>query len=372
MAVSEYMYSRVIAAGLEAIPIGHLDVNPKRVQDSAILWDHWSTDHKKLKSQAENPGQPWYNFDQCISGLLEFCGDAELIICGPQQEVCAAVVAEKLGVPLVPVILTPALLYQPNNWWRLAYLSREHRVKSDAYLQARRRIGLENWKAHWNYKRLIFCASPTLYPFPPHCDLNHQTGFLFENDCEQLDWEPSEKLKNFFSVDPKPLVLSFSSQPVNNIQPFLDAYIRAATKLNCRILIQGSWPQLNEYDIPDDINHENVMLLSFSPQDWIFSQASALITHGGIGTIARALRNGCPLLLEPHTTEQCFNARSVLSWNAGAAIHPKMISADSIARILEKKTLTRRYKETAESIQQQIKKENGITDACNLIESWLP
>lgn len=142
-------------------------------------------------------------------------------------------------------------------------------------------------------------------------------------------------------------------------------------QLGRRILIQGGWSDFNASHLPDDIDRNSVMFAGFMPQDWLFAQAAAVITHGGIGTIARALRNDCPMLLEPHTYEQCFNAHKVLTWGVGAAMYPQKLTADGIAKVLEKKVLTKDYQQRAKEIKVRINDESGIDKACNLIKDWL-
>jgi len=54
-----------------------------------------------------------------------------------------------------------------------------------------------------------------------------------------------------------------------------------------------------------------VLFADFLPQDWLFARAACSIQHGGIGTIARALRAGCPILVEPFGNDQLYNASRV-------------------------------------------------------------
>ena len=54
------------------------------------------------------------------------------------------------------------------------------------------------------------------------------------------------------------------------------------------------------------------MFRGFLPPDWTFSQAACVINHGGAGTIARALRNARPVLIEPWGNDQFFNALMVV------------------------------------------------------------
>ncbi len=369
--------SHALASGLLVTSTGHEDITPETVQKSALLWDQWSISPEELATRKELPGSNnWFDPVKGIDYLLEAAQGADLIVCNPQQELFAAVVAEMLDISLVRAVVTPLLLYQPNNWWRISqWLRQSGNTTYDPYHVLRLQSGLRDlnaWKQYWQYDRLLFATSPHLYPSPPYCLPGNQTGFWFYDSPQWNDWQPDQKLSQFMTADMKPIVLTFSSQPVRQAREFIEVHVRAALKLGRRILIQGGWSGLNESLLPNDIDRHQVMFAGFLPQDWLFAQAAAVITHGGIGTIARALRQGCPLLLEPHTYEQCFNAQRVLSWEVGVAMHPKQLTVEGLARVLEKKVLSDKYRHKACEISNYIQTEQGLHSACQSIESWLP
>jgi UDP:flavonoid glycosyltransferase YjiC (YdhE family) len=175
----------------------------------------------------------------------------------------------------------------------------------------------------------------------PAKDYSHavQTGFWFYEDPDWLNWQPDAKLLRFMEQDPKPLVLSFSSQPLEDSRSVVEVHVRAAAKLGRPILIQQGWADFNEKHLPDDCDRSQVMFTGFMPQDWLFSRASALIHHGGIGTTARALRNGCPMLVEPYGNDQFFNAKQIVFHKVGAAMHPMRLQADEVAGVLQNKVV---------------------------------
>lgn len=375
-AIPQQIGDRAIALGLKAFDVGHEQISPETARKNALLWDQWSANPDDLEAKQElSQSHTWFNLQKGIDNLLDAAANAKLIVCSPQQAIFAAIVAEKLAIPLVQVIVTPALLYQPNNWWRLSQWMRQTENKTyDRYHLLREKQGLtdtEAWKAYWKYDRLIFAASPYLYPSPPYCFPFNQTGFWFYEAPQWSKWQPDAKLKEFMTADRKTLVLSFSSQPIRNREEFIAVHVRAVKQLGYRILIQGGWSDFDASHLPNDIDRDSVMFAGFMPQDWLFTHAAAVITHGGIGTIARALRNGCPMLLEPHTYEQCFNAHKVLTWGVGAAMYPKKLTADGIAKVLAKKVLTKEYQQKAKEIKLRINNELGTAKACNLIETWL-
>lgn len=49
---------------------------------------------------------------------------------------------------------------------------------------------------------------------------------------------------------------------------------------------------------------ENVVVVQSAPHDAVFRHASAVITHAGMGTVARALANGLPLVCMPMGRDQ--------------------------------------------------------------------
>ncbi|MFA6238158.1 MAG: glycosyltransferase [Bacteriovorax sp.] len=54
---------------------------------------------------------------------------------------------------------------------------------------------------------------------------------------------------------------------------------------------------------------DSILLVEFAPYDQLFPKASLIIHHGGIGTIAEAMRAGTPQLIVPFTNDQPENAR---------------------------------------------------------------
>jgi UDP:flavonoid glycosyltransferase YjiC (YdhE family) len=113
------------------------------------------------------------------------------------------------------------------------------------------------------------------------------------------------------------------------------------------------------------------MFAGFLPQDWLFARAAAVIHHGGIGTTARALRHGCPMLVEPYGNDQFINAKQVLLLGVGAAAHPHKLNEAGLVKILQEKVLTPEYRRRAEEIGEKIRQEQGLITACERIESSL-
>ncbi len=56
---------------------------------------------------------------------------------------------------------------------------------------------------------------------------------------------------------------------------------------------------------------KNVTLLHSAPHDLVMKEASLVVTHGGHGTVSRALIHGLPLLVMPMGRDQNDNAMRV-------------------------------------------------------------
>ncbi len=85
--------------------------------------------------------------------------------------------------------------------------------------------------------------------------------------------------------------------------------------------------------------------------------------------MGRALKNGCPILVEPYGNDQFYNAKRVLELAVGAAAHPFRSNARSIARLLEERVLTRACKRNAETLKERMAGEDGLRTACDHIEN---
>jgi UDP:flavonoid glycosyltransferase YjiC (YdhE family) len=69
------------------------------------------------------------------------------------------------------------------------------------------------------------------------------------------------------------------------------------------------------FDVPT-----NVVIVHSAPHDIVMKQVSLVVTHGGHGTVARALSHGVPLLVIPMGRDQGDNAARVFAHGAGLTL----------------------------------------------------
>ncbi|MEH2366030.1 glycosyltransferase [Nostoc sp.] len=376
MAISRPMHSYAVNAGLEAVACGW-DMGQEEAHKYSQDWDHWSPkgsslQEKLLKFQGfDIPGR--------FRSLLAACQDADLLISNPMHAFPAAMVCEKTAIPLVVAFMSvlstkplteisKQIINQPNPL--------EERLDEDLQ-KLREEAGLVKRPRPWSEGRKNLKADQTILAISPHFFSENSplsanmTGFWFYEDPVWSNWQPSAQLQEFFQQDQEPLVLAFSSQPLKNPREVVEVHVRAAAKLGRPILIQHGWADFSEDHLPADIDRTRVMFAGFLPQDWLFARAAAVIHHGGIGTTARALRHGCPMLVEPYGNDQFINAKQVLLLGVGSAAHPHKLNETGLVQILTEKVLTPEYRRRAEEIGGKIRQEKGLITACDLIESSL-
>jgi|694.fasta_scaffold60618_3 UDP:flavonoid glycosyltransferase YjiC (YdhE family) len=383
LAISHSFHDYAIKAGLEVVSCGRSHGKQEAQQDAKT----WNQLEKGIISNRLISDPDVYEqmlrfiekaFPSILETLLKICADADLLICGAQYLTLGAFVAEKLDIPWVGTSLMPFLQCQ-NSHQNTQHSAVDRR---DPYLlkinELRQQFALKAFtQAEWfdysekHPQKAILAASSHFSQLNAESQQYQQTGFWFYEDSDWQNWQPDTQLRDFFASDRKPLVLSFSSLPLENAKAVLEVHVCAAAKLNRRLLIQQGWADFNESLLPENCDRHMIMFAGFMPQDWLFANAAALIHHGGIGTIARAIRNDCPMLVEPYGNDQFFNAKQILSLKIGAAMHPHRITADGLAHILQTKVLSDECKQNVQAIDAKIRKENGLETASNLIESWL-
>ncbi|MEH2142008.1 glycosyltransferase [Nostoc sp.] len=353
MVVNEAVHPYVLKAGLEPLAIGRPNIDSEEVRRHPQKWNHLPFlrgDKEIINSGFE------HNINDSVDCLLEACDGADMVISCLLQDAVAGIVADIYYLCWIRSSVTPApLCFSRAETENLSYI-----------------YPYDSWQNAKDFSRFILAASPYFCQLSPKYSQVYQTGFWFYEDPDWSSWQPSKELREFVEQEPKPLVLSYGSVPTENPQEVVEVHVRAAAKLGRRIVIQQGWADFNESHLPSDIKRDNVMFIDgLISHDWLFSRAAALITHGGVGSIARSLRNGCPVLVEPLGHDQFFNALQVLRLGVGTAMNSQKLTVDGIADVLEKKILTPDYKKQAIEVGQKITVEQGLIKACDLIESWL-
>ena len=119
-------------------------------------------------------------------------------------------------------------------------------------------------------------------------------------------------------------------------------------------------------DLPDNITH-----LTHAAFSDLFPQASLVVHHGGIGTVAYAIAAGVPQIAVPMRGDQFDNANRLQRLGIG-----RMLSKDTspahLARTIDAMLRSRRVARRCRYWQTRIDPNEGLQRAATAIESLVP
>jgi UDP:flavonoid glycosyltransferase YjiC (YdhE family) len=138
-------------------------------------------------------------------------------------------------------------------------------------------------------------------PQPDWPPATQVTGFVFRREEGAL---PAE-LQAFLDAGDPPIVFTLGSSAVASAGGFYGAAAAAAVALDRRaVLLTGLHGQKR---LPPRLP-PTVLAVDYAPHALLFPRAAAVVHHGGIGTMAEALRAGRPMLVTPFSHDQPDNA----------------------------------------------------------------
>jgi UDP:flavonoid glycosyltransferase YjiC (YdhE family) len=281
-------------------------------------------------------------------GLLAACRGADLLVAVSIQY-AATMVSAALGLPWVCVYCNAAPFPHEPGDPSLRF------PPADLHLVAS--------SPHFSQPHL------TVSPEEPSVRL---TGFWHYAGEDQPGWtEPGSELTAFIADGDAPLVLLPGSIPVADPRHVVAVHAGAAALLGRRLVVQEGWAGLGSEYLPASIDPARVLFARTLPHDWLLERSAAVITHGTMGIVSKALRAACPILVEPYGRDLFFNARRVKDLGLGTAMNPHKLTALGVARALETKVLTAEVRQRAEVLATQVRAEAGVARACDLIEEVL-
>jgi MGT family glycosyltransferase len=142
-------------------------------------------------------------------------------------------------------------------------------------------------------------------------------------------------------------VLISLSTSFQNQADILRRIIAAVGTLNVDAVVTTGPAMQQESFVPPD----NVTILPSAPHDAIMREVSLVVTHGGHGTVARALLNQVPLLVMAMGRDQGSNAIRVAARGAGLALGTESTQAD-IATAITRLLSEPRFRQSASRLGQ--------------------
>jgi rhamnosyltransferase subunit B len=331
------------------------------------------------------------NLRDTYADLYEITKGADLLIAA-EGVASARLVAETLNVPWASVVLQPVAFLSRYDQPVLPLSGFETLVKlpgfdsllpwlipklakwvtrswTEPMVELRQELGLPPLKGNFLIDN----------KYSPHCVLalfsSHfakaqpdwpqqvtQTGFAY---YDASDTTPKTELQQFLAAGEPPLVFTLGSAAVMAPGQFFAESIAATLQLNRRaILLMGKNPPLP--GLP-----KNILALDYAPYSQVFPHASVIVHQGGIGTTAQGLRAGRPTLIMPYSHDQPDNASRAERLGTSRTIAQSQYRVKRLVPILQDLLDDSTYATKAQAIAAALQAEDGIGQACNVIESYL-
>jgi UDP:flavonoid glycosyltransferase YjiC (YdhE family) len=112
----------------------------------------------------------------------------------------------------------------------------------------------------------------------------------------------------------------------------------------------------------------NTALVASASHDAVLREAAVVITHGGHGTVMRALRHGRPMLILPHGRDQNENAVRITERGAGLRL-PANASAEAIQTAVRRLLEEPGFTVAAQKLGEAIANEPGDVSAIKQLET---
>lgn len=212
----------------------------------------------------------------------------------------------------------------------------------------------------------LYAMSRYVSPPPDHWPAHHHmTGYFFFKDEH---WRPDPRLVRFLADGEPPVAFSFGSMATQTaaLEQFR-LLLAVAESTGQRAVIQIKEELLAGQAVPPQ-----VCVVGHCAHDWLFPQMRCVVHHGGAGTTAAALRAGVPSVVVPHAWDQPFWAELLESLGcAGPSVPVAQLSAGRLAASLRAALDAPGIARAAAALGQQIRQEQGLVKARQLIEQLL-
>jgi UDP:flavonoid glycosyltransferase YjiC (YdhE family) len=317
--------------------------------------------------------------------LAALAGQAESVIIANPGLLAARLVQEKLGTPMVSLLLQPGLLpssaappempggmtlpaWFPHALRPLYWLAVDgagymlvarslNRIRSDLGLPPVRRLFC--W---WLSPELVIGLFPRWYAIPPP-DWPPQLRLAGFGRFDGGRAELAEDLRTFCLEGSRPIAFT-PGTGMRHSAGFFRMAVAVCELLGRRGLLLTKYAAVIPANLSPRIRH-----CAFAPFRQLLPLCSAAVHHGGIGTTAAALESACPQLVLPFAWDQPDNAARVARLGAGLTLGQRRRSRVQVSQALSRLTDANVHNR-CKAIATQANGVDGLELAAGWVEEW--
>lgn len=322
--------------------------------------------------------------------LRTACADADLLVASAGQ-IVASTAADLTSIPWMSVVLTPLVIptgaFSPIplpltlpwpfhsvshrlSWAIGATVLRVLVDRPLTIMRTRYRLPpRRNLLLTGNLSRCLTAVamSPALLPRPRDWpSWVAMTGFCLWDAADT--WHEPPELTAFFKGATPVIAVSSGSMSPSVAHAFTDFYhtsIAAIRRIGARALVIGAAPGV----VPDTGN--DVLAVPFAPFSQVYGRCAAAILHGGIGSVAQALRAATPMLVVPWGLDQFCVGQQIADRGVGQWVPRARYTVDYAASMLARLTTQQRFATRARTIADHLAQEDGVAALCERVEHLL-
>lgn len=189
------------------------------------------------------------------------------------------------------------------------------------------------------------------------------TGFAFYDQQEHRRGMPVE-LTAFLTAGPPPVVFTLGTSAVMTAGNFYQESLQAAKRLNRRAVFLIGKDERNQLgELPD-----GMLATEYAPYSELFPRAAAIVHQAGAGTAGQAMRAGKPMIIVPFSHDQPDHAARLQRLGISETVSRHGYSAERVVPVLNRILNDPRYAQRAAEIGEQVRQEDGVKTACDVLE----
>ncbi|WP_313918060.1 glycosyltransferase [Tahibacter sp.] len=185
--------------------------------------------------------------------------------------------------------------------------------------------------------------------------------YLFESQDDSRAL--SEELVDFLARGKAPLVVTFGTYAQTDAALYANA-IEACVSIGERLVVLTRYPEQLPSPLPS-----GCMSVPYVSLKQLFPYASAVIHHGGAGTVAQAFRAGVPQIICPIAFDQFANADRVVALGCGTRIDRAEFRVDLITHVVANTVADAHMTQAAKVVAGRID-DDATSRVCEFIERY--
>ncbi|MFC3694248.1 glycosyltransferase [Chenggangzhangella methanolivorans] len=314
--------------------------------------------------------------------------EGDTLVIASALAIGAKVAHETLGVPVVSVHLTPIMFVSRDapprtpflpmpRWMPAAMKLKLQTGLYTAFIAPLIKPGLNAFRASLGLRpkrkiRSWWHSSQRMLLLFPHWFAPRQADWPAQS--VQLDFPRADMfgaatarldpaLDAFLSAGEPPVAITFGSARLRTASLYRAA-VEACAKTGRRCLVLSH----QTIDPPKGLEGR-AFFSTYAPLGQVLPRCSALIHHGGVGTVSQAFAAGAPQIVVPMAFDQFDHASRIRRLGCGTSVPRALFTARRAAQALDALLASDAVASACRSVAERTSRSDVIAEACDRIEA---